>query len=128
MTPHTVFLRTRCVLPNGVRLRQEPFCTRWAVVEDLAASSLDRRIREAGWHFFWLEASSWRLGFGRTSKVAVQNAIKHALKRVKGSFNAAEVHSLHVFKYPGFRVAKVTLHARHIQQGPSLDVAYETGC
>ncbi len=126
MTPQTVFLRTRCILPSGVRLRQEIYCTKWAVVENVTAPSLEQRIRGEGWYFLGLQAFSSRLAFGLTSKTAIHNAIEHALRRVKGNFNAAEVHSLRVFKYPGFRIAKVTLHARHIQQGPSLELSYAT--
>jgi hypothetical protein len=124
VTPQTVFLRTRCILPNGFRLRQELFCTRWAIVENATAPSLEQRIRGAGWHFLGLQASSSHLGFGQTSQKAIHNAIEHALERVKGNFNAAEVHSLRVFKYPGFRIAKVTLHARHIQQGTKSELTY----
>jgi hypothetical protein len=106
VTPHSVFLRTGCTLPDGIGLIQEPFCDKWAMVEDMAASSLDRKIRGAGWHFFWLQASSSRLGFGRTAKTAIHRALTVALKQVGGRFNAAELGSLHVATYPGFRVAK----------------------
>jgi hypothetical protein len=46
---------------------------------------------------------------------------------VEGRFNAAELESLYVAKYPGFRVAKVTLHTRHIQQKTGLDSLKEIG-
>jgi hypothetical protein len=102
-------------------LVQERFCDKWAIVDDMAASSFDRKIRGAGWHFFWLQASSSRLGFGRTAKTAIHRALTVALKQVGGRFNAAELGSLHVATYPGFRVARITLHTRHIQHGTALD-------
>jgi hypothetical protein len=121
MTPHSVFLRMGCILPYGVRLPQEPFCDKWTIVGDMAAFSLDRKIRCAGWHFFWVQVCYSRLGFGRTAKSAIRRALTAALKQVGGSFNAAELGSLQVATYPGLRVAKITLQVRHIQQGTALD-------
>jgi hypothetical protein len=93
----------------------------------MVAASLDRKIRGVGWHFFWLQDSSSRLGFGRTAETAIRRALTRALVHVEGRFNAAELESLHVAKYPGFRVAKVTLHTRHIQQKTGLDSLKEIG-
>ena len=66
----------------------------------------------------WLEGTYSRLGAGRTVESAIGKAV--ALNQVNGQFNAAELDSINVRKYPGFLVAKVTLHARHIQQAASL--------
>jgi hypothetical protein len=68
----------------------------------------------------WFEGSYSRLGAGRTAESAIGKAMTLALNQVNGRFNAAELDSIHVRKYPGFQVAKVTLHARHIQQAASL--------
>jgi hypothetical protein len=37
------FLRTGCMLPDGIDLRQEQFCEKWMSVEDTTASALDVR-------------------------------------------------------------------------------------
>lgn len=121
MTRHSVFLRTGCILPDGIGLLREPFGRRWAIVRDMVGATLDRKIRAAGWHFFWLHDPSSSLGFGRTAETAIRSALMRALEHVRGRFNAAELDSLHVAKYPGFRVAKVTLHTRHIQQNTGLE-------
>jgi hypothetical protein len=68
----------------------------------------------------WLEGSYSRLGAGRTTESAIGKAMTLALNQVNGRFNAAELDSINVKKYPSFQVAKVTLHARHIQQAASL--------
>jgi hypothetical protein len=125
VTPHSVFLRKGCVLPDGIGLLEEPFCERWVIVQDMEAATLDRKIRAVGWHFMWLQDSASRRGLGRTDETAIRSALTQALAQVSERFNAAEVDSLQVAHYPGFRVARVTLQARHIQQRTSLDTVNE---
>jgi hypothetical protein len=125
MKPHSVFLRTGCLLPGRIDLRQEQFCEKWMSVEDTTASALDVKIRNAGWHFMWLQDAYSHFATGRTAESAISKAIYLALHQVKGRFNAAELYSINVRKYPGFQVAKVTLYARQIQQEVSLGLVDE---
>jgi hypothetical protein len=120
-----MFLRTECVLPDGLNLGQKQFCKTWMSVEDSTSVVLDKRVRNAGWHFMWLEDACSRSGVGRTATSAIDKAIAGALKQIQGRFNAAELDSIKVSKYPGFRVARITLHARHIQQQASLGLIDE---
>jgi hypothetical protein len=81
-------------------------------VKDTMAAALDLKVRNAGWHFMWLEDACARIGVGRTATAAIDQAITRALDRIKDRFNAAELQSVSVSKYLGFRVAKITLYAR----------------
>jgi hypothetical protein len=108
-------------MPDGVVLFQVPFGTKWAILQDTVAATLDRKIRAVGWHFMWLLDSASRRGLGRTDESAIRSALMRALSRVRGRFNAAELDSVCISKYPGFRVARVTLLTRHIQQKTGLD-------
>jgi hypothetical protein len=121
-----MFLRAGCVLPDGLGLIQEQFCGTWMSVKDTMAAALDLKVRNAGWHFMWLEDACARFGAGRTSTAAIDQAITRALDRIKDRFNAAELGSVSVSKYPGFRVAKITLYARQIQLHTSLSLVDET--
>ncbi len=125
MNPHAMFLRTECVLPDGLDLKQERFCGTWMSVKDTMAAALDVKVRNAGWHFMWLEDAYARFGVGRTATSAIDKAIASALDRIKDRFNAAELESVSVSKYLGFRVAKITLYARQIQQQASLSLVDE---
>ena len=80
-------------------------------VADTMAAALDVDIRKAGYS---------RLGAGRTVESVIGKAVALALHQVYGRFNAADLDSINVRKYPGFLFAKVTLHARHIQQAATL--------
>lgn len=125
MKQHTVFLREGCILPDRFNLHQQPFCEGWAEAVGPLVTELDASIRDAGWHFMWIESSHSSRALGRTPESAIHRALVHALEAMKGRFNAAELGSLKVTACLGFQMAKVTLHARHIQKQTSLDRAEE---
>jgi len=118
---HSVFLRKDCILPNRLDPLREPVGEDWMRVEDIPASVFDTMIRQAGWHFIWILRPSARRGFGMTRDVATGRALILALKGIAGRFNAAELDSIRVAKYPGFYIANVTLQSRQIQEHTSLD-------
>jgi hypothetical protein len=95
-------------------------------IEDPTSAVLDEKVRAAGWHFMWLADTCSFSGVSRMATSAVNKAIIGALKRIPGRFNAAELDSIKMSKYPGFQVAKITLHGRHIQQQTSLSLIGET--
>ena len=115
MKPHGMFLRAACILPDGLDLREERFCAAWMSVDETAAV-LDVKVRNMGWQFIWLKSACSRSGFGRTETSAVATAIARTLNQVNHRFNSAELYDVDAKKYPGFWVAKVTIHAHKIQQ------------
>ena len=125
MKQHSIFLRAGCLLPGGLDLMQDKFDNTWSSAGDTTASALDLQIRNAGWHFIWLVGTYSRRCFGRTAKTAISKAITLALNEVKARFNAAELGSISVSTYPGFRIARVTVHTRQIQQQSSLGLVDE---
>ena len=118
---NTVFLRDECVLPSQFDLLQEPFCKGWAEAIGTAATELDATIRGVGWHFMWIVDSHASLALGRTADAAIHRALARALPVVKRRFNAAELDSIHVTNFPGFRLARVSVQARQIQSQASLN-------
>lgn len=120
-----MFLRMGSLLPDGLRLEQKPFDKTWMSLENTAPAQLDLAVREAGWHFMWIESACSRLGCGRTEEAAGNRAIARALGQTAARFNAAELGVLRVFRCLGVRVAKATLHTRHIQQRASLGLIDE---
>lgn len=81
---------------------------------------LDTMIRQAGWHFIWLESACMRRGLERSGQSASNRASSHALKGIEHQFNAAELESIDVDGDLGFHIATVTLQPRQIQQQASL--------
>lgn len=125
MKLHSVFLRKGCILPDRLDPLREPVGDSWTLVEEITAPVFDTMIRQAGWHFMWMQGSCSRRGFGITQEEATHRALVRALKGLTRRFNAAELDSVQVTKYPGFQIANVTIQPRQIQQHTSLDVVDE---
>ncbi len=121
MKINTVFLRNECTLPSQFNLLQEPFSRGWAESIGAEASELDTAIRGAGWHFMWLADSYSSRALGRTAEAAIHRALARVLPEVNQRFNAAELDSVHVMNFPGFRIARVIVQARRIQSQASLN-------
>ena len=121
MKMNSVFLRNECVLPSQLDLLQEPFCNGWAEAIGTVASELDAAIRTVGWHFMWIVDSQASQALGKTAESAIHRALARALSIVKEQFNAAELDSIHVTNFPGFRLARVSVEARQIQSQALLD-------
>jgi hypothetical protein len=117
----SVFLREECVLPKRLDPLREPIADGWMRVEEIPAPVFDTMIRQAGWHFMWIQCPSTRRGFGTTPEGATRRALDGALRGVSQRFNAAELDSFQLAKYPGFYIANVRLQARQIQEHTSLD-------
>lgn len=126
MKPHCVFLRTGSILPGRLDPHRVPVGDGWALLAAMPAPVLDRIIRQAGWHFMWMQGPCSRKGFGRTRDAATDRALARGLTGIASRFNAAELESVVDTKYPGFHVANVTLQPRQIQQHTSLDTFDET--
>jgi len=121
MKINSVFLRNECVPPSQLDLLQEPFCNGWAEVIGTVASDLDAAIRGVGWHSMRIVDSQASQALGRTAESAIHRALARALPVIKEQFNAAELDSIHVTIFPGFRLARVSVQARQIQSQTSLD-------
>jgi hypothetical protein len=118
---HSIFLRNECILPKRLDPLREPVGDGWMRVEEIPASVFDTMIRQAGWHFMWILRPSARRGFGITQDAATRRALISALRGVASRFNAAELDSIRISKYPGFYIANVILQSRQIQEHTSLD-------
>ena len=125
MKQDAIFLRTDCILPEAMGLVQRGFGEKWMSVENVTSATLDARVRSAGWHFMCLHTAHSRVGMGRTADSATSKAIALALKQTERRFNAAELGLVKVRRYPGFHVARATLHTRQIQQHASLGLVDE---
>jgi hypothetical protein len=120
LNTRAIYLRAGCLLPAGLGLRQAPFGKSWTTVEDAAPIELARAVCDAGWHFLWIDSDCSRTGWGLNDEAAVTRAIARALRGTRKGFNVAEVGVIQVSRRLGLRIAKVTVHCRHIQQNAML--------
>jgi len=96
----------------------------WSVVKLLDGFALDRKIRAAGWNFFFMAAEIKVVFFGTLGARNIQNAITRILAKVKRQhFNGLEVTGIVAKRFLGVPYGTVLAHSRHIQQGGRLDGA-----
>ncbi|MGA7313680.1 MAG: hypothetical protein WBX22_06865 [Silvibacterium sp.] len=122
ITELTMLLRGHVELPDSLNLVTEHFQEGWSFVQSGDNHWLDQEIRRRDWHFIWIGEWSLRGGVGQTSQEAVAGALKLALRRVSERFNAAEVESIDIKKYPWFVLAKVRIYPYQIQRDAVLSV------
>lgn len=116
----TMLLRGHVELPDSLNLVTEEFREGWNFVQSGDNHWLNREIRRRDWHFMWIGEGSLRSGVGQTSQEAIAGALKLALRRIGEGFNAAEVESIKLKKYPWFVLAKVKVYPYQIQRGAVL--------
>jgi hypothetical protein len=110
--------------PQLLRLESEPYSGNWSVVKALDGFTLDRKIRAAGWNFFFIAAEVKVVFFGALGA----EKIRHALNRILGKvsqqhFNGLEVTGIVAKRFLGLPYAIVSAHSRHVQQSCYLDGA-----
>src|SRR5438132_14193178 len=73
-------------------LESEPCSGNWSLVKALDSFALDRKIRTAGWNFFFMAAEVKVMFFGALGTKKIHNALKRILAKVRHqSFNGLEV-------------------------------------
>jgi hypothetical protein len=94
----------------------------WNVVKSLSGIALDREIRDAGYHFFFLAGEVNAIFFGTVAAQRIQNALKRILTKVRGEhFNCLEVTGIRPKRCMGLHYTIVSAHSRHIQRSCQLD-------
>ena len=124
MKLHSILLRDECDLPSHLDPLRSRVCDGWTLVEEIPAMVFDTMVRQAGWHFIWLQGPSSRTGVGTTQELAVNRALIRALSGIPRRANAAELDADQIKRYLGIYVAKVTVQPRQIQENSSLEPAH----
>jgi hypothetical protein len=110
--------------PPVFGLESEPYSGHWSVVQALDGFAIDRKIRAAGWNFFFIASELKVMFFGALGA----KKIRHALNRILGKvgqqhFNGLEVTGIVPKRFLGLPYAIVSAHSRHVQQNCYLDGA-----
>ena len=83
MRSHSVFLRTECILPERLKPLLKVVGDNWNLVEEITAPVFDTMIRQAGWHFTWMQGPCSRRGFAFTQEAATLRALARALRGIR---------------------------------------------
>ena len=105
-----------------LELKSESCSGNWKLVKVLNGLALDRKVRAAGWNFFFMAAEVRVIFFGALGAKKIQSALEQILGKVKQQhFNALEVTGIVAKRFLGVPYVTVTAHSRHFQQSCHLD-------
>ena len=108
--------------PQLFGLESKPYSGNWSMVNAPDALALDRKIRAAGWNFFFIASEVKVMVFGTLGAKKILHALNRILGKVSWQhFNGLEVTGLVAKRFLGLPYAIVSAHSRHVQQSCYLD-------
>jgi hypothetical protein len=91
------------------------------MIQDCDGDILDRKIRRAGWSFFFMAETIQAMVWGFVGKKTIRRAVQRVLGKVKLSkFNCLEITEISARRFLGFPYVHVSGHSRHIQKSTLL--------
>jgi hypothetical protein len=120
----TVLIEDRPGITQLLALEIQSYTGGWSVLQGINGAALDRKIRAAGWNFFFMATEVKVILLGSLGTTKIRNAIRRILKKVRlHNFNCLEVTGITEKTFLGIHYATVAAHSRHIQQSCYLDQA-----
>jgi hypothetical protein len=117
----TILIEGGALLPDSLRFESEPYWKGWRLVKNLDGYGLERKIREAGWNFFYIAGEINKSVLGFNVEKATHRAIKRVLANLKSEkFNSLEITHVATERFLGLRYVTISAHPRHIQESMSL--------
>jgi hypothetical protein len=117
----TLLLKDDALLPASLQLESEPNSKGWRSVKNLDGYALDRKVREAGWNFFFMADEIEAGAFGFNLEDTTREATKRVLAHLGAEkFNCLQVAQVAVKRFLGLSHVTVSGHRRHIQKGNIL--------
>jgi hypothetical protein len=117
----TVFVREGVLLPESARFEGAPYSDAWKTVTDLDGYGLDRKIREAGWTFFYMAGEITASVFGFDREKTLGRAVSQVLAKIKSEkCNCLEITQVVPRHFLGLPYVTLFAHRRHIQEGNFL--------
>jgi hypothetical protein len=122
----TIFIENRPLIMRPLDLESESYSGTWGVLQSLTSSTLDQKIRGAGWTCFFLAAEVKATVFGALAPKSIRRALKQIFAKVQEpDFNCLEVTKIVENRFLGMPYITVCAHSRHIQQGCIMELAEE---
>jgi hypothetical protein len=113
----TILIKEGTPLPEGMQLESEPYSTGWKLAKHIDSGGLDRKIRDAGWNFFYMAGEIKVSVFGRDGEVTRRKAVGQILAKLKSDkFNCLEITQVEAKRFLGLPCVSVAAHWRHIQE------------
>lgn len=113
----TIMMQAGTLMPESLRVEAEPYWHGWEVIQDSDGDVLDRKVRRAGWSFFFMAENIQAMVWGLGGKKTVRRAVQRVLGKVRLSkFNCLEITEISARRFLGFPYVHLSAHSRHIQK------------
>jgi hypothetical protein len=118
----TILVKESPLMPELLALEIQPYSGNWNLVRTLDGFALDRKIRGAGWNFFFMAAEVKAMFFGALGEKKIQNALHRVFGKIRRQpFNALEITGIVRKRFLAVPYTIVSAHLRHIQQSCYLN-------
>ncbi|MFH1741103.1 MAG: hypothetical protein ABIH23_19045 [bacterium] len=116
-----ILIKEGALLPEPLQFESEQYSNGWRWVKNLGGYELDRKVREAGWTFFFLAGETRASVFGFDIEKTTHRAIMRLLENLKAEkFNSLEITQVACRRFLGLPYVRVSAHSRHIQESMFL--------
>ena len=117
----SVLIEGGALLPDSLRFESEPYSNGWKLVRNLDGFGLERKVREAGWNFFYMAGEIKASAFGFDREKTLRRTVNRVLAELKSErFNSLEIAQVIVGRFLGLCHVTVSAHARHVQESAFL--------
>jgi hypothetical protein len=117
----TILIKEGALLLESLRFESEQYLKGWTLVKDFDSRGLDRKIREAGWTFFFMAGGANATAVGSDLEKTTRRAVKRVLASMKSDrLNCLEIGQVVVKRFLGLPYVAVSAHPRHIQESMFL--------
>lgn len=100
----------------------ERYSEDWNLVRTLDGFALDRKIRGAGWNFFFMVGEVKTVFYGAIGAKKIQNALHRIFEKItEKPYNALEITGIVRKRFLGMPYTVVSAQSRHIQQSCYLN-------
>lgn len=118
----TILVEDLPLMTQTMQLETEPFSGNWRMVKYCDSFTLDRKIRAAGWNFFFMAARVQVMFLGPIRSNKLKDALKRLLKKTKQeNFNGLEVTEITTKHFLRIPYTIVSAHSCHIQRENGLE-------
>lgn len=113
-----VLIRDGALLPPDMAIESEPFLPGWRVVKHWDGDTLNRKIKEANWHFAQLTGEYKARVVGRAYAGTLRKGVTRILTKLRGrKFNSLEITVVVLKRFVGLAFLSISANRRHIQGG-----------
>ena len=116
----SVLLHPDVGLPESVHFRLKEYGS-WKILTGVNGFAVERRLSEAGWHFFFIVPAISAGALSSDRNKALREALKKILTEMEAqNFNALEIVGITTKRFLGWCYVRVVAHPRQVKHNPFL--------